>query len=246
MAIALGSIASTQSKTTVLTQDEYAWVLDYAASNPDATIWYHASDMVLYVHSDASYLSESKARSQADGHFFLSSQPPNPNSPPHRIPTLNGPIHTLSQIIDVIVSSAAEAEIAGNYLTAQAAVPIRTALVELSHPQPPTPMQLDNTTAVSFGNEGIKQKRSKAMNMRWYWIQDRVRQKQFLVYYRLGATNLGDPFTKHHPPSHVRLIRPYYLQPSSHRTHLANVVIAHLVQGCVDTPRTRSVRTGEF
>ena len=252
MAVALGSIASTQSKATALTQGECNWVLDYAASNPDATIRYHASNMVLYIHSDASYLSETKARSRAGGHFFLSSQPQNPNSPPQEIPPLNGPIHTLSQIIDVIVSSAAEAEIAGNYLTAQAAVPIRTALIELAHPQPPTPIQLDNTTAVGFANEGIKQKRSKAMDMRWYWIQDQVRQKQFLVYYRPGNTNLGDPFTKYHTPSHLRLMRPYYLQPSSHTAHLANVVIAHLVQGCVDTPREhvldipreRAVRAG--
>ena len=69
MAVALGSIASTQSKATALTQGECNWVLDYAASNPDATIRYHASDMVLYIHSDASYLSETKARSRAGGHF---------------------------------------------------------------------------------------------------------------------------------------------------------------------------------
>lgn len=142
----------------------------------------------------------------------------------------------------MIVSSAAEAEIAGCYLSAQAAVPIRTALIELHHPQPPTPIQLDNTTAVGFANAGIKQRRSKAMDMRWYWIQDRVLQKQFLVYYRPGVSNLGDPFTKHHPPSHLRLVRPFYLQPTSHTAHLANVVIAHLVQGCVNPPRARAVR----
>ena len=136
----------------------------------------------------------------------------------------------------MIVSSATEAEIAGNYLTVQAVVPIRTALVELSHPQPPTPIQSDNTTAVGFANDGIKQKRYKAMGMRWYWIQHRVRQKQLLVYYRPGATNLGDLFTKHHPPSHLRPIRPNYLQSSSNTAHLAHMVISHLVQGCVNTP----------
>ena len=171
MAVALGSIASTQSKSKALTRDECTWVLDYAASNQDATIRYHASDLVLYIHSDASYLSETRARSRAAGHFFLGSQQTNPNSPPQDILRINGPIHTLSQNITVIVSSAAEADIAGNYLTAQAAVPIRTALIELSHPQPPTPIQLDNTTALGFANEGIKQKRPKAMDMWWYWIQ---------------------------------------------------------------------------
>ena len=54
--------------------------LDYAATHPDAIITYHASDMVLVGHSHASYLSETKARSRAGGHFFMSSDtadPPN-------------------------------------------------------------------------------------------------------------------------------------------------------------------------
>ena len=45
-------------------------ILDYAATRPNTIITYHASDMVLSAHSDASYLSESKARSRAGGHFF--------------------------------------------------------------------------------------------------------------------------------------------------------------------------------
>jgi hypothetical protein len=47
-------------------------LLDYIASQEDAVITYQASDMILAVHSDTSYLSEPKARSHAGGHFFLS------------------------------------------------------------------------------------------------------------------------------------------------------------------------------
>jgi hypothetical protein len=36
-------------------------LLNYAATHPDAVLSYHASDMVLHVHSDASYLSESQS-----------------------------------------------------------------------------------------------------------------------------------------------------------------------------------------
>ena len=138
--------------------------------------------MVLYIHSDASYLSESRARSRAAGHFFLSSKPLYPTKPPVNIPVLNGPIHTLCQIIDVVVGSAAESEIGSGYLNGQAAVPIVITLGELGHNQPATPMQVDNTTAEGFANDTIKQKRSKAMDMRWRWLQDRVRQGQFLVF----------------------------------------------------------------
>jgi hypothetical protein len=52
--------------------------LDYAASQEDAVITYRKSDMVLAIHSDASYLSEPKARSGAGGHFFLSENDEDP------------------------------------------------------------------------------------------------------------------------------------------------------------------------
>eukprot|EP00804_Cyclotella_cryptica_P024841 CCRYP_001785-RA/>CCRYP_001785-RA protein AED:0.34 eAED:0.34 QI:0/0/0/1/0/0/2/0/376 len=51
--------------------------LDYAMTHPDAMITYHASNMILAVHSDTSYLSETKARS-GRGHFFLSEDNPSP------------------------------------------------------------------------------------------------------------------------------------------------------------------------
>jgi len=83
-----------------------------------------------HTHSDASYLSESEARSCATGHFFLSSMDTHAN---------NGPIHTVCTIIKNVISSAPEAEIAACFLTAKDAVPIRNELQEMGHPQPPTP-----------------------------------------------------------------------------------------------------------
>ena len=47
--------------------------MDYVASHPDAILTYNASNMMLNVHSDASYLTERKARSRAGGHFFMAS-----------------------------------------------------------------------------------------------------------------------------------------------------------------------------
>jgi hypothetical protein len=190
------------------------WLMDYCVSKPLAIIRYFESDMVLYVHSDASYLSETRSRSRAGGHFFLSSKPTDPNTTPTQIPPLNGPVHTVCKILKVVVGSAAEAEIGGVYINAQDAVPMIVALEEMGHSQPPIPIQVDNTTAEGYSNETIKPKRSKAMDMRYHWIQDRVRQKMFLVYYRPGSTNLADPFTKHHPPEHLRIMRPKYLLPN--------------------------------
>ena len=42
-------------------------LLDYAATHPIAEIQYDASAMHLWIHSDASYLNETKARSQNSG-----------------------------------------------------------------------------------------------------------------------------------------------------------------------------------
>ena len=45
-------------------------LLDYAATHSDAKIRYRESEMILQIHTDASYLSEPKARSRAAGHYF--------------------------------------------------------------------------------------------------------------------------------------------------------------------------------
>ena len=47
--------------------DEVQQLLDYLTSNPNAIIQYHASGMILFIHSDASYLSVTKERSRASG-----------------------------------------------------------------------------------------------------------------------------------------------------------------------------------
>ena len=87
------------------------------------------------------------------------------------------------------MSSAAEAELGALFHNGKAAAPIRAALEELGHEQPPTPLQTDNTTAIGIASDNIKQKRSKAMDMRFYWVRDRVRQGQFQIYWKPGKAN---------------------------------------------------------
>jgi hypothetical protein len=61
MLTALSSIASNQAEPTEETMAKV--FLNYAASHQDALMTYHTSNMVLVIHSKASYLSEPKARS---------------------------------------------------------------------------------------------------------------------------------------------------------------------------------------
>ena len=94
MLVAIGTIASQQSKATQATHDATVWLLNYEASHPNATFQYNASDMVLHLHSDASYLSEDGASIHVGGHYFLSNNSTDPTNPPLTESPLNGPIHT--------------------------------------------------------------------------------------------------------------------------------------------------------
>jgi predicted transposase YdaD len=76
---------------------------------------------------------------------------------------------------------------------------------------------MDNSTATGIANHSIKQKRSKAIDMRFYWIRDRVQQGQFHIFWKRGIHNQADYFTKHHPAAHHQDIRSSYLyEPTDH------------------------------
>ena len=117
------------------------------------------------------------------------------------------------------MASAAEAELGGLFHNGQLAIPLRTALIEMGHPQPPTPMQTDNSTACGIVNSSIRQRKSKAMDMRFYWIQDRINQGHFIVYWASGKYNLGDYYTKHFPTAYHRVVRPTYVHKASNGIH---------------------------
>ena len=147
MLTALLAIASAQAEPTEETMTHCKQFLDYTATHQDAILTYKASDMVLVIHSDVSYLSKPKAHSRAGGHFFLSSDCDNPAN--------NGAVLNLAQFIKAVMSSAMEAELGALYIKAQEAVPQQITLTEMGHKQPQTPMQTDNTTALGVMNNNI-------------------------------------------------------------------------------------------
>jgi hypothetical protein len=127
----------------------------------------------------------------------------------------NGAIHNNTAISDVVLSSAAEAETAALFVKAKDGTTFWTTLAELGHQQEATPIQTDNTTALGIANGTIKQRRTRAIDMRYYWIQDRVKQGHFQVYYGPSNDNRGDYFTKHFVAAHHRLVRPIYLHTTT-------------------------------
>ncbi len=168
--------------------------LDYFASQDKAILTYKASDMVLAIHSDASYLSEPKTCSQAGGHMFMASN--------NKIPQNNGAVLNILQIIRAVMSSAAEAKLGALFINAKVAISIRQTLEELGHPQLRTSIQMDNSTALSLLTNKILPKALKAMDMRFHWLQCCEAQGQYHYYWRPRTQNLADYFTKHHPASH--------------------------------------------
>jgi hypothetical protein len=107
----LSSIAIKQTKGTTNTMGQAKQLLDYLATNPNATIWFCASDMIMNVHSDASYLSKANARSHACSHFFMGWSAKDGNTI-----KLNGAFFTLCAILQFIVASAAKAKLGALFL----------------------------------------------------------------------------------------------------------------------------------
>ena len=105
--------------------------------------------MVLKLHSDSSYLNAVSACSRQGSHFFLA----NKTDPD----ILNGAILHLTTIMKTVLSSAAEAEFGAFFHHTKEATPLRTTLEELGHTQPPTPILVDNSTAVGLANDTVTQ-----------------------------------------------------------------------------------------
>ena len=67
----LSAIASQQGSPTKDTMDRTKHFLDYMATHEDTVLTYHASDMILTVHSDAGYSQQHvESKKQSRRSFF--------------------------------------------------------------------------------------------------------------------------------------------------------------------------------
>jgi hypothetical protein len=184
--------------------------------------------MILHIHSDASYLSEKEAISRAGGFFYMGSSTKKDKK------LTNGAILIISKVLKHVMSLAAEAEIGAVFINAKEGAVLRKTLEELGHPQPPTPMETDKTTATGYSNGTITQKRTKTMDMRFCWIKNRVKQGQFNVYWGPGYQNLADYFTKHHSLAHHKRMCEIYIHADKQPINRRGIRDSAL-RGCVDT-----------
>ena len=112
MLVTLSKLSHMQAKLAQLTLKLIQHLLNYCTTNPNAIIRYKPSNMILKIHSDALYLSEPKPRSCSGGHFYLGSKPARKYTP-------NGAILNTTNIIQTVVTSAAEAEYVSLYVNAK-------------------------------------------------------------------------------------------------------------------------------
>ena len=52
----------------------------------------------------------------------------------------------------------------------------------------------------------------RAIDTRFYWVRDRIRQNNFNIFWREGKKKLPDYVTKYHPIRKHRIMRPRYLK----------------------------------
>jgi hypothetical protein len=247
MLTTLSKLASRQAHPTSDLVSSVHHFLQYAASNPTSEVVFYPSTMKLVTHSDASYNSEPNARSRAGGYFFLARE-----GYTDQVLATNGAIDVLCKIIPSVVASAAEAEYAALFLNGQQTLILSNTLKDMGYPQHCPFLVADNTTACGIATRSTKQKRSRAMDMRYHWVRDKVDNKDLAVVWREGKSNLADYFTKTHPPSHYVICRPIYAGQSSpelwlHITSSSKSPkqnVAHL-QGCIDNDEQDSFSPNE-
>lgn len=248
---AINEISATQANPTLVTEAKANHLLGFVKNHKNTSLRFHASDMCLHVDSDAAYLVLPGARSRLAGYYHLSNKTPSiPITSPPPVP-LNGAILIECKTIRHVVASAAEAETAGLFFNAQNILHLRQTLHDLGHPQPPTPLKTDNSTANDFVHANMKRRRSKSWDMRYHWLRDKSTQNHINIFWDKGSKNHADYYTKHHSPSHHLAMRSRYQQLNSlfydvskfANSHPANLFsLSPHMRGCVSTLPPRGTK----
>ena len=106
-----------------------------------------------------------------------------------------------------MVASAVEAETRGIFHNAQTSLLIRFLLEQMGHPQSPIPLKTDNKIAEAFIQQKMCHKKPKSWDMRIWWLNDKLVQKHFKIFWDAGTNNWANHFTKHFAPKYHRILR---------------------------------------
>ena len=164
---AVNDISLSAAKGTEATLDGTMHSLNCAHSDPNTKVICRAGDTILFMGSDAAHLVAPEAQSHAGGCQHLSNKEGT---------LFNGPVLILANAIKNVTASATEAELGALFVNAQEAVAPRNCLDAMGHPQPAAPLKTDDNAANGTLNNAMKQKRSKAIDVRFHWLCDQAQQ----------------------------------------------------------------------
>ena len=120
MLVAISDLSKPQTSSNEQIIQKIIHLLSYATTYPDAKIRFHYSRIILYVHSNSSYLSVDLARSRIAGFFFLADNTKKPKDA-----KLNRVVHVASINLKNIMASTTEREIASTFDNAKDSIPLR-------------------------------------------------------------------------------------------------------------------------
>ncbi len=154
----LSTLNFQQATANKVTNNAINQLLDYLATYPNNGTTYCASNMILCAHANYGIHNESKGRSRAGAHIFVSK-----NDPFHKN---NGLVLSTSQIMKFVMSFADKTKLGALYTTTKDMVPLHQTLIKMGWPQPRIPIQTDNSTAFGITNLTIVPPKTKFMDLR--------------------------------------------------------------------------------
>jgi hypothetical protein len=126
-----------------------------------------------------------------------------------------------------------EAKLDVLFLNHQKGIIFLLTLEDLGHPQPKILVPCDNATTDGIANNIIKWQRSRAMEMRYFGVGNKVSQDIYSLSWHPRQENLGDYQSKHHPGAYHTEVRPYYLHKPNTPLELPRAVHLSTLIGCV-------------
>jgi hypothetical protein len=93
----------------------------------------------------------------------------------------------------------------------------------------------NNATAVGIANNTVNQQCFRSMEMRYFWVCDKVAQNAYSIKWHPGQENLADYQCKHHVGAHHQAVCPWYLHKNNSTLILPWATRPVTLKGCVGT-----------
>ncbi len=95
---------------------------------------------------------------------------------------------------------------------------------------------------MGIANNTVKRQRSRSMEMRFFWVGDKVAQEIYDITWHPGMENLADYQSKHDIGLHHAAVRAYYLHQENSSRILPRATRHSTLNGCVGTLENGYVR----